>query len=66
MIDKKIPIELADEEEEWMNIKIDRVDNIPIEYNYIAWRIPLVVETIMLKIIWWNYKKELNFRREKK
>lgn len=40
-----------DQEEEWVNINTNREDNVDIQYDYITWRILLVIVTIMLKII---------------
>ena len=63
---KKILMQLVDEEEELVDINIDRKDNIAIGYNYIPLRNLLEIVTVILKIMRWNYERELNFRREKK
>ena len=64
---KKKPIQLVDEEEELVDINIDRKDNIAIRYNHIhSLEDPTSDSDINVEIIWWNYKKELNFRREKR
>ena len=59
-------MQLVDEEEELVDINIDRKDNIAIGYNYIPLRNLLEIVTVILKIMRWNYERELNFRREKK
>ena len=40
-------------------------DNITIGYDYIPWRILLMIVMVMLKIICQKYERELKFRRKK-
>ena len=42
---------MDEEEEGWMDINTNGEDNIAIGYEYIAWRI-LIIVIVMLKIIW--------------
>ena len=52
-------------EEGWTDINTNGEDNIAIGYDYITWRILLMIVMVMLKIICQKYERELKFRRKK-
>ena len=54
---------MDEEEKGWMDTNINGEDNIAIEYNYIPWRI-LVIVIVMLKLFG-KTMRELNVMREK-
>ena len=50
-----------DKKEEWVHNNTNMEENITIGYNYVPWRILLVIAKIILKTILLNHKNELNF-----
>ena len=55
---------MDEEEKGWVDIKTNEDDNIAIRYDYILWRI-LVIIIITLKIIWQNHERTIFYETKR-